>query len=202
MAPEWLVGGGYFQRRRDIDDARPCHGASEVEHSHFFTADGRFGSYDENGEEVDHGHYTIVDATTLKFPTHAKELGGAVTVRYRVQGDTLAFEVVAPDPCTGGCRMATAWALSAFYPGAFDRSGETSAKSFARIAAGYRRLPSDTRRVSSAILEIRRSHRDRHRGGEPRPTIRERLAASPWPGAGWRQVCDRTPRRCGRWPTP
>jgi hypothetical protein len=122
LAPEWLVGGGYFQRRRDIDDARPCRGATEVEHSHYFTEDGRFGSYDQNGEQVDHGDYTLLDDTTLTFPTHAKEFGGDITVRYRVQGDTLAFEVVAPDPCTGGCRMATAWAISAFYPGAFERS--------------------------------------------------------------------------------
>jgi hypothetical protein len=123
LAPEWLVGGGYFQRRRDIDDARPCRGATEVEHSHFFTEDGRFGSYDQNGDEVDHGDYTILDDTTLTFPTHAKEFSGDITVRYRVQEDTLDFEVVAPDPCTGGCRLSTAWAISAFYPGAFERSG-------------------------------------------------------------------------------
>ena len=123
LAAEWLVGGGYFQRRRDIDEGRPCHGATEVEHSHFFTADGRFGSYDQHGDEVDHGDYTSLDDTTLTFPTHAKEFSGDITVRYRVQEDTLDVEVVAPDPCTGGCRPATAWAISAFYPGTFERSG-------------------------------------------------------------------------------
>ena len=107
----------------DIDDARPCRGATEVEHSHIFTEDGRFGSYDQNGEQVDHGDYTILDDTTLTFPTHAKELGGDITVRYRVQEDPLDLEVVPPDPCTGGCRLSTAWAISAFYPGAFERSG-------------------------------------------------------------------------------
>jgi hypothetical protein len=63
-------------RRRDIDDARPCHGATEVEHSYIFTADGRFGSYDQNGGQVDHGDYTILDDATLTFPTHERELGG------------------------------------------------------------------------------------------------------------------------------
>jgi hypothetical protein len=123
LTAEWLVGGGYYVRPRAIDHSRPCRGATEVQHSHFFTEDGRFGSYDQNGEEVDNGDYRILDDATLAFPSHAKEFGGDITVRYRVEGDTLEFAVEVPDPCTGRCRIATAWAISAFYSGAFERSG-------------------------------------------------------------------------------
>jgi TolB protein len=45
--------------------------------------------------------------------------GGDVTVHFNIEGDTLMFEVVVPEPCVGSCREATAWALSAFYPGPF-----------------------------------------------------------------------------------
>lgn len=99
---QWLVGGGYFERAAEIDDAHPCRGATEAAHSHFFTKAGGFGSYDE-------------------FPTHAREFGGEITVRYRIEGDMLTFAVVVPDRCTGKCRLATAWAISAFYPGPFRR---------------------------------------------------------------------------------
>jgi hypothetical protein len=121
LAPEWLAGGGYFQSAAEVDEEKPCRGATEVEHSHFFTDDGRFGSEDENGEQVDDGDYKVVGDTTLAFPSHEKEFGGDITVRYRVEQDELNFSVVVPERCTGSCRMANAWALSAFYPGAFTR---------------------------------------------------------------------------------
>lgn len=121
LAPEWLAGGGYFERAGEIDDAHPCRGATEVEHSHFFTKAGGFGSYDEKGEQVDDGDYKAVNETTLRFPSAASAFGGEITVRYRIEGDTLTFAVVVPDGCTGKCRMATAWAISAFYPGPFSR---------------------------------------------------------------------------------
>jgi hypothetical protein len=121
LAPEWLAGGGYFKRAAEIDEQNPCRGATEVEHSHFFTKDGRFGSNDQNGEQVDDGDYNAVNDTTLAFPSHEKEFGREITVRYRIEGDTLNFAVVVPDPCTRSCRIATAWAISAFYPGPFTR---------------------------------------------------------------------------------
>jgi hypothetical protein len=118
---EWLVGGGYFDDSSQIDDVHPCRGAKEVEHSHFFTESGRFGSHDETGAQVDDGDYEIVDKTTVTFPSHVREFGGEITVHYRVEGKTLNFAVVVPAACTGDCRLATAWAISAFYPGPFER---------------------------------------------------------------------------------
>jgi len=121
LAPEWLVGAGYFTSKAKIDPMDMCKGATEVEHSHFFTETGEFGSYDENGNQVDDGDYKVVGDRTLTFPSHAKEFGYRITVRYSVGGDTLSFRVRVPDPCNGPCREATGWALSAFYPGAFHR---------------------------------------------------------------------------------
>jgi hypothetical protein len=121
LVREALVSSGYVKQGRKIDLAHPCRGAKEVEHSHFFTKKGGFGSYDENGAQVDDGDYRVVDDNTLTFPSHAKEFGHKITVDYRIEGKTLRFDVVVPDPCTGKCRGATAWAIAAFYPGRFDR---------------------------------------------------------------------------------
>jgi TolB protein len=114
LAPEMLVGGGYFTSLDQIDSTDLCKGATEVVHSHFFTADGRFGSHDDRGRQVDDGRYQMLDNRTITFLP-----GGDVTVHFNIEGDTLMFEVVVPEPCVGSCREATAWALSAFYPGPF-----------------------------------------------------------------------------------
>ena len=115
LAPEMLVGGGYFTSLDQIDNTDLCKGATEVVHSHFFTANGGFGSRDENSNQVDDGSYRMVDDRTITFPSND------VTVHFSIEDDALMFEVVVPDPCVGSCRVETAWALSAFYPGAFQR---------------------------------------------------------------------------------
>jgi hypothetical protein len=68
LAPEMLVGGGYFTSLDQIDNTDLCKGATEVVHSHFFTANGGFGSHDEKGRQVDDGSYQIVDNRTIIFP--------------------------------------------------------------------------------------------------------------------------------------
>ena len=119
---EWLVGAGYFQSANQIDPAAPCRHARNVKHSHFFTAAGGFGSRDENGNQVDDGNYKITAPHTLAFPSHARDFGYRIKVRYWIKDGKLRFNVVVPHPCTGKCQEATAWALSAFYPGlAFTR---------------------------------------------------------------------------------
>ena len=114
LAPEWLVGN-YFTSLDQIDGTDLCKGATEVLHSHFFTANGGFGSHDEKGRQVDDGSYLLVDDRTITFPS------SDVTVHFSIEGDTVLFEVVIPNPCEGTCRDNTAWALSAFYPGPFQR---------------------------------------------------------------------------------
>jgi hypothetical protein len=115
---ETLVGAGYFADASQISASQPCHGARNVKHSHFFTASGGFGSYDEKGAQVDDGDYKIIAPHTLVFPSHAREFGHKVTVHYRIGNGKLTFSVVVPRRCAGKCRGATAWAISAFYRGA------------------------------------------------------------------------------------
>jgi hypothetical protein len=44
-----------------------CKGAKPMLHSHFFAANGMFGSLDQNSQQVDDGHYRIVDRRTLRI---------------------------------------------------------------------------------------------------------------------------------------
>ena len=100
----------------DPDDL--CAGARPAEeHSHFFTEDGQFGSYDAVGDQVDSGDYAVVDTDTLNFASHAREFGydGDILVDYAVSGDSATFEVQLPTVCDEHCLEAHAWALSAFY---------------------------------------------------------------------------------------
>jgi hypothetical protein len=92
------------------DPAHPCQGAVPREHSHFFTADGEFGSLDWNGEQVDDDTYVIIDDRTFVI--------GNSTFHYQVRGDTIMFEPVIPDDCsTKKCRDAASWSVAVAYPG-------------------------------------------------------------------------------------
>lgn len=120
---DWLTGnfygGGAAPTAGDV-----CAGArGPLEHSHFFTSSGGFGSKDEHGQQVDGGDHVIVDAETLAFPSHATEFhyAGDLVVDYSIAGDVVTFEVVLPQPCEGTCKDAYAWALSAFASGPWAR---------------------------------------------------------------------------------
>ena len=60
-----------------------CSGANPVQHSHFFTSTGFFGSLDQYWNQVDDGSYAMVDGNTF-------EIGGA-TFDFAIQGDTLSL---------------------------------------------------------------------------------------------------------------
>jgi hypothetical protein len=84
-------------------------------HSHFFTADGQFGSRDPGRVQVDDGDYTLVDARTLSFPSHSREFGyEPIIVRFALVNGRLTFAVQMPPECTAACADAYAWAQSAF----------------------------------------------------------------------------------------
>jgi hypothetical protein len=85
------------------------------EHSHFFTADGQFGSLDAEGNQVDASTYVIVDQDTLSIGSAGAPSG--VLVDYAVEGDSATFKVTIPDDCAADCLEAYAGALSAFYDG-------------------------------------------------------------------------------------
>ena len=122
---EWLQGN-FFGGEPGPTEGDPCAGANgPLEHDHFFTEDGTFGSHDENGEEVDHGDYNAVDDDTVSFPSHATEFGydGELVVDFSVEGDVVRFNVVLPESCVDQCADAYAWALSAFASGPWQLGG-------------------------------------------------------------------------------
>lgn len=119
----WLQGN-FFGAEPGPTSGDPCEGTSgPLEHDHFFTDAGEFGSHDENGEEVDLGDFAVVDDETVSFPSHATEFGydGDLIVGFSVDGDVVVFDVVLPDPCVDQCADAYAWALSAFASGPWER---------------------------------------------------------------------------------
>lgn len=107
-APQAIEGngwvGGTLEQLAMKDD--PCEGAVPREHSHFFTESGTFGSLDWRGEQVDDGTYEIVDDRTFMI--------GDATFHFEVRGDTISFEPVLPDRCTG---FDCVWMLAVASPG-------------------------------------------------------------------------------------
>ena len=119
----WLQGN-FFGGGPGPSEGDACEGAQgPLEHSHFFTDEGAFGSHDQHGEQVDHGDYVPVDENTVGFPSHASEFGydGELTVDYEITDDVVTFGVVLPDDCEDTCTDAYAWALSAFASGPWTR---------------------------------------------------------------------------------
>jgi hypothetical protein len=96
------------------DPDEPCAGAVPLRHSHFFTADGRFGSRDENGDQVDNGTYAITDDGTFVIASECDCIG-EVTFHYDIDGDEILFEPVMPE-CAPQC-FAAVWSISVAYPG-------------------------------------------------------------------------------------
>jgi hypothetical protein len=91
------------------DPRHPCRGAAPRKHSHFFTADGQFGSRDATGQQVDDGPYRITGAGTVAISDDG------TLFHYTVDDDTLTLEPVLPD-CAPACPEAQ-WAVSVAYPG-------------------------------------------------------------------------------------
>ena len=89
------------------DPAHPCVGSVDRKHSHFFTAEGEFGSRDTKGLQVDDGQYELVgDAFVI----------GAVTFHYAITGnDTLMIRPDTPE-CAPSCFEA-GWSIAVAYPG-------------------------------------------------------------------------------------
>jgi hypothetical protein len=93
------------------DPKNPCKGATPTKHSHFFTAEGQFGSRDEFGQQVDAVPYEVVDDDTFV-------LGGNATFNYQIDGDTIAFEPVIPDDCsTDACHENAVLSIGVAFPG-------------------------------------------------------------------------------------
>ena len=128
MIPEWVAGaqfgGASVSAAQVRQHSNPCQGlrSRNDQHDHVFYKDGRFASLNENGDEVDHGHYELPDERTIVFPEHWGKKGPSITAHFRFSNDrdTVTFDLVLPDDmdeCSQLCREAYAWAVSVFYPG-------------------------------------------------------------------------------------
>jgi hypothetical protein len=88
------VVGDYFPDQSPRQLARKpdlCRGARPQLHSHFFTPDGRFGSLDAHGQQVDDGRYRVDDAGTI----HIGNADTGATFHYHVaHGRILTLEPV------------------------------------------------------------------------------------------------------------
>ena len=112
------ISGNWIGEEASPTPGKECEGARPPEeHSHFFTEDGRFGSRDAQGQQVDDGDYVLIDHDTLAFPSHAREFAyaGDLLVDFNVSEDRAEFRVQVPDGCEATCADAYAWALSAFF---------------------------------------------------------------------------------------
>lgn len=110
---ESIAGDGWIPGVTSVtqikDKAHPCRGAAARKHSHFFTADGHFGSRDANGAQVDDGLYQLVGNDTLVI--------GDVTFHYKITdgGKTISFTPEIPT-CAPSCFEA-GWSVAVAYPG-------------------------------------------------------------------------------------
>ena len=75
LAEDWFSNASPSRLARKPD---PCSGTNPRRHSHFFTADGEFGSVDDNNERIDDGTYRIIDRHTLRI--------GRSRFDYRIEG--------------------------------------------------------------------------------------------------------------------
>lgn len=116
----WLQGN-FYGGEPGPESGDACASAEgPLEHSHWFTPEGGFGSHDQDGEEVDGGDFALIDEDTLSFPSHSAEFGydGEILVDFEVRADGLAiFTVQVPGNCDARCQDAYGWALSAFSSG-------------------------------------------------------------------------------------
>ena len=108
-----IVGNGLLPgvtRVDQVGDARhPCRSAVVREHSYFFMADGRFGSYDWNHRQVDDGTYRIVDGDTVTI--------GDASFDYRIVGEAMTLSANTPPECSGTCLPTYEWATMVALPG-------------------------------------------------------------------------------------
>jgi hypothetical protein len=108
---EFIAGDGWIPDVTKVsqikDPTHPCVGSVDRTHSHFFTADGQFGSRDANGQQVDDGQYQVVgDAFVID----------SVTFHYTItDSDTLSITPETPG-CAPSCFEA-GWSISVAFPG-------------------------------------------------------------------------------------
>lgn len=116
------IVGDYFpetppKQLAEKDDL--CEGAKPIVHYHFFDGAGRFGSLDENEEQVDDGAYEVINDRTFVI---SKEFPD-VSFHYEIKGESLTLSPVVTramkrDALAHPLEFSAAgWAISVSYPG-------------------------------------------------------------------------------------
>jgi hypothetical protein len=111
---ENIVGNGLIPGVTSVDDiadpADPCAGSVDVPHSHSFSAEGQFASFDGQHGQVDDGIYQVVDTDTLRI--------NGTSFTFDVDGDTLTLSPDLPADCaTRDCGFEGQWATMVALPG-------------------------------------------------------------------------------------
>jgi len=96
----WISGVSKVDQIKD--PGHPCRDSVARKHSHFFTADGQFGSRDEDGEQVDDDSYQLVGNGVVKI--------GSVEFHCEISGDILRLTPEIPK-CRPDCFEA-AWSVA------------------------------------------------------------------------------------------
>jgi hypothetical protein len=108
---ENIVGNGLVPGMTSPDGVADlttlCEEATPLEHSHQFTADGRFSSYDQDGNEVDSGTYELVDDNTVAIGDPRVEFD------FTIEGDHLTLE---PQVEPGCLEFECQWAVMVAMP--------------------------------------------------------------------------------------
>ena len=116
------VVGGFFPTSAPEELALKedlCEGAEPIVHYHFFDAAGRFGSLDENQDQVDGGMYELIDDGRFHIDNGDFE----VDYRYEVAGDTLTLTpeiteaMITEALASPSDFTAAGWSVAVSYPG-------------------------------------------------------------------------------------
>jgi hypothetical protein len=116
------VVGDYFPGARPEELAEKedlCEGAEPFVHYHFFDANGRFGSLDEEQDQVDDGMYEIIDEG--RFRIGNPDVGAVF--HYEVDGDTLRLtpeitKAMLEEALASPLEFSPAgWSVAVAYPG-------------------------------------------------------------------------------------
>jgi hypothetical protein len=116
LAPGVVVD--YFPNQSPAQLAKKtnlCSGAKPQLHSHFFTADRKFGSLDQHGKQVDDGSYQMLTSTTVKINDGK--------FRFRIVGKTLMLTPLLTSAenrqaLANPLKFSTAgWMVAVAYPG-------------------------------------------------------------------------------------
>jgi hypothetical protein len=130
------------------DPKDPCaHAAPPTEHSHTFWPDGRFNSYDENGEPVDDAPYTIKgDRVTIHNPDFDD-----ATIKYRATATELTLDPVIPTNCSSNaCRQT----LFVRFRGLLPRPDVDPSQFRPQCAAGHRLVGLSAAPESTSIANL------------------------------------------------